>query len=221
MSGRGLSGGNPTVDSKNKTVEQAPKEINLPYEIMDAQDNIVRFLKERKENANGKLTPADETGLKMLEKALSHLYEIQTKYIETHSQESIEHNKLNADKENLRVKMQAENKDRDPLLLDTNETKAYELIKKTGILKDLEGFNAKMAAGDKIARADALQLEKALAADGKDLTADGVITQKTIDAARALISENAQPILKYEEVMNSIGAATATPAVPSSATLEK
>ncbi|MDB5282581.1 MAG: hypothetical protein JWO06_1656 [Bacteroidota bacterium] len=109
----------------------------------------------------------------------------------------------------------------DPLVLDANETKAYELIKKTGILKDLAAFQAKLASGDKEAKSDALQLEKALAADGKSLTVDGVITSKTIDAARALIGENADVILKYEKTLELIGAPTSTPATPQANSTEK
>lgn len=94
----------------------------------------------------------------------------------------------------------------DPITLDANEAEAYELIKKTGILKDLAGFEAKLAAGDKEALLDARKLENALKKDGKDLTADGKITDKTISAARGLIGENLDVISKYENVMNDLGA---------------
>jgi hypothetical protein len=92
----------------------------------------------------------------------------------------------------------------DPITFDANEIAAYELIKKTGILRDLGAFEAKLIAGDKEAISDAVKLEKALKKDGKDLTADGKITEKTIEAAKGLIGENLDLISKYEEVMQNL-----------------
>lgn len=89
-------------------------------------------------------------------------------------------------------------------VLDSNEAKAYELIKKTGILNDPTALQARLNAGDKEAQKDVLELEKALKKDGKDLTADGKITDKTITAARGLIGENLDAIKKYEEVIDKL-----------------
>ncbi|CAN5818996.1 hypothetical protein BH10BAC2_BH10BAC2_27000 [soil metagenome] len=100
----------------------------------------------------------------------------------------------------------------DPLTLDANEAAAYELIKKTGILTDLSAFEVKLASGDKEAKADAIKLEATLKKDGKELTVDGKITDKTIAAAQGLVGENSDAIIKYEEVMNKLQAKKPTPA---------
>jgi hypothetical protein len=98
----------------------------------------------------------------------------------------------------------------DPVTLDINETVAYELIKKTGILTDegRKNFEQKIAEGDKGAKKDALELEKALSKAGyKTFTVDGAITDKTVYAAKALIGENTVAINNYEQTLKVINEA--------------
>jgi DNA-binding MarR family transcriptional regulator len=105
--------------------------------------------------------------------------------------------KYAADKE-----VKAANIATDPLMLDANERKAYELIKKTGILTDIAAFEVKLASGDQEAKKDAIELQKALKKDGKEILANGKLTNKTVEAAKDLIGENATAISAYEKVMN-------------------
>jgi hypothetical protein len=103
------------------------------------------------------------------------------------------------------AKLEAEKVKVDPIELDANEIKVVDLVKKYNVLEDPTAFKEMVNSSvDDQVKKDALELEKALKADGKDLTADGSITDKTLLAIKAVIGENSEAIINYQKALDSL-----------------
>lgn len=155
-----------------------------------------------KDGNNGNKTPED---VAIIVARIGADTEYQTTQINAGTQKYSADQMVKKEKIEANSKIKAAQIANDPLTLDTNEAVAYELIKKTGILINPDNADIQK---------DIPKLAAALEKDGKNVKdkQGHISVELVVDAARGLVGENLDAIVKYDQVMDKLKSKNPSPA---------